>query len=86
MGFSGSAPEEKKPAAAPAAAAPVAAAPAVAVSVPAAANDDIIAVICAAVAACDNAQALPVIGRVYGGSGWTNYARIATVTTRDQMF
>jgi hypothetical protein len=78
MGFGGTAkPEEQKPSAAPAAAVTAALA---------AAGGDLIAVIAAAIAAYDGGnEALPVIGRL-SNPGWTNYARVETVTTRDQMF
>ncbi|MDR2006181.1 MAG: hypothetical protein LBP78_02915 [Acidaminococcales bacterium] len=79
MGFAGTAkPEEQRPAAASTPAAPAPAA--------AAAAGDVIAVIAAALAAYDGGgESLPAIGRL-SNAGWTNYARIATVTTRDQMF
>jgi hypothetical protein len=78
MGFSGSAPVQQKPAAVPAA--PVAA-PTVAAQ-----DDDVVAVIAAALAAYDSGgEAVPVIGRL-PVARWWNYARAATVTVRDQMF
>ncbi|MDR3348353.1 MAG: hypothetical protein LBO03_01900 [Acidaminococcales bacterium] len=80
MGFSGTAkPEEQRPAAAPASAAPAAPlSPAV--------GGDLIAVVAAAIAAYDGGGEIsPIIGRL-SSPGWTNYARIETVTTRDQMF
>ncbi len=79
MGFSGSAPENKPqaaPAAAPAAAAPV----------PVANNNEIIAVIAAAIAACAGGETIASIQRLNSSEGWTNYARIEAVTTRNQMF
>ena len=78
MGFSGSAPENKP--AAPAAtqeAAPVAVQQ----------NDDIIAVIAAAIAACGGAsEQIAHIVRLNGGKGWTNYSKVEGVTIRNQMF
>ena len=78
MGFAGTAkPEEQKPVAAAAPATPVAAA---------GAGGDLVAVIAAAIAAYDGGgESLPIIGRL-SSPGWTNYARVETVTTRDQMF
>lgn len=78
MGFSGTAPENKPQAAAPAG--PTVAAPA------AANNNEIIAVIAAAIAACAGGEQIASIKRLSSSASWTNYSRIEAVTTREQMF
>ena len=79
MGFSGSAPENKSQAAIPASAAePVAE---VAVS-----NNEVIAVIAAAIATCTDCEQLAYIGKMDSSSGWTNSARVEATTVRNQMF
>ena len=79
MGFSGSAPENKAQSAISAKATE----PATEVVV---SNNEVIAVIAAAIAACIDGEQLACIGRLDSSSGWTNSARIEATTVRNQMF